>query len=445
MAHVECEWRMVSLLVTDCKKTILEGLRVSFRRRLFPLFVLLLCPPTGSSFAQNSEMRITLDGALSMAFSDNYNLLAKRAELESVRAGEITAALRPNPVLKSTVWNIGGVPGNYGTRTTDISGGIEGIIETAGKRNRRINLSIENSNISELELSDLHRLVSLDVKVAFIGVLSGRAKLDLATQNLKNIDEVEQLQKLRASRGDISELELLRIQGQRLGFETDAVDARAALKTALITLRQIVSPDRLPENFEVIGELKPRPIRKVNSKDLHNRALEQRPDVQAAFTAIERAKADYNLQIAKSYPDVMPEASFNTTHDNGQYALIGLSIPLPIFDRNQGEIARSMSDIERFTRLADAAKAQAIADVDRAITAYNEASKKYILIRDTYLPKALTARDRLNSTYKKGVASLIDYLDSERTYRETAKANLNALTDYLISIAQIEAAIGGIL
>lgn len=425
------------------ERVSLEGPRVSFSKKLLALLLVFFCALTNQSFAQNSQMRITLDGALSMAFSDNYNLMAKRAELNSVRAGEITASLRPNPVLKSTVWNLGGVPGNYGTRTTDISGGIEGIIETAGKRHRRIDLSIENSNLSALELSDLHRLVTLDVKAAFIGVLSGRAKLDLATQNLKNIDEVEQLQKLRASRGDISELELLRIQGQRLGFETDAADARTALKTALITLRQIVSPDRLPENFDVIGELKPRSMRTLNAKDLHARALEQRPDVQAAFTAIERAKADYNLQIARSYPDVMPEASYNTTHDNGQYALIGLSIPLPIFDQNQGEIARSASDVEKFKRLADAAKALATADVDRAITAYNEASNKYFLIRDTYLPKAITARDRLNTTYKKGVASLIDYLDAERTYRETAKANLNALTDYLIAIAQIEAAISG--
>ncbi|MFM7084487.1 MAG: TolC family protein [Hyphomicrobium sp.] len=396
-----------------------------------------------AAFAQNSLMRVTLDGALTMAFTDNYNLLAKRAELQSVRAGEITAALRPNPVLKSQVWNIGGVRGDYGTKTTDLGGGIEATIETAGKRRRRIDLSLENSNLSELELSDLYRLISFDVKVAFISVLSGQAKLDLATQNLKNIDEVEQLQKIRASRGDISELELLRIQGQRLGFETDAVDARAALKTALITLRQIVSPDRLPENFEVVGELKPRSIGNLNAKSLHNRALEQRPDVQAAFSAIERSKADYNLQIAKSYPDIFPEATYNSTHDNGQYAFIGLSVPLPIFDRNQGEIARSASDVERFSRLADAAKSQATADVDRAITAFNETSKKYLLIRDVYLPKALTARDRLNSTYKKGVASLIDYLDAERTYRETAKSNLNALTDYLIAIAQIEAAIGG--
>lgn len=417
------------------------SIRAYLRDKLIITFFALFLGNYSTAIAQVSTMRITLDGALNMAFSDNYNLLAKRAELQSVRAGEITAGLRPNPVATSYVSNLGGAPGQFGS--TDYSVGLQATFETAGKRNRRIELSQQNSAVNEFELNDLRRLVGLDVKIAFIGVLSGRAKLDLATQNLKNIEEVEQLQKLRASRGDISELELLRIQGQKLGFETDALDARTALKTALITLRQIVSPDRLPENYEVIGELKTRSIGNPNPKALHIRALEQRPDVQAAITSIDRSKADYNLAIAKKYPDIFPNVSYNDTADNARYAQIGVSIPLPIFDRNQGEIARAYADVERFSLLSEAARTQAIADVDRAVTAYNEASKKYSLIRDVYLPKALTARDRLASTYKKGVASLIDYLDAERTYRETAKANLNALSDYLIAIAQIEAAIGG--
>lgn len=385
-------------------------------------------------------MRITLDGALSVALSDNYNLMAKRSELQSIRAAEITAALRPNPQATYNASNIGGKPGDYGT--VDHSVGLQATIETARKRDRRIDLSQATTAVTGLELDDLKRTVGLQVKLAFYGVLAGKEKLRVATQNLSNLNEVERLQRLRAAKGDISELELLRIQGQRLAFETDAADARLALRTAKIQLRQVVSQERLPEDFDVIGELKPKAIATQSLKLLHERAIAARPDVQAAIQAVERSRADLALAEAKAVPDVQPQVGYSSTHDNGQYFSAGVTIPLPVFDRNQGEIARAKADIQRYAWLADAAKAQVIADVDTAVATWKIAHDKFVLIRDTYLAKARTARDRLNATYKKGEASLLDYLDAERTYRETAKAHLAALGDYLAAIAQLEAATG---
>lgn len=407
------------------------------RRLLRAAFAVLAI--SGGAFAQTTT-RITLDGALSIALSDNYTLLAKRFELQSVRAGEITAALRPNPTANYNASNIGGVPGQFGD--IDHSVGLQATIETAGKRERRIEFSKAATAVTGYELDDLRRLTTLQVKTAFIGVLAGRAKLTLAQENLKNLDEVERLQKLRAVKGEISELELLRIQGQRLGFESDAADAKLAVRTAKIMLRQVVSQERLAEDFDVYGDLQPRSPGSLDLSTLHKRALAARPDILAADQAADRSRADLRLAEAKAVPDLQPQVSYNDTHDNGQYASVGLSVALPIFDRNQGEIARAKADIERYARLADAARAQVIADVDAAVATCKIARDKYVLIRDKFLGKARTARDRLNSTYRKGESSLLDYLDAERTYRETAKAHIAALSDYLVALAQLDAATG---
>lgn len=400
----------------------------------------VLLASAAGGIAEGVPMRLTLEKAIELALSDNYTLQAKENELKSVRSGEITAGLSPNPQAGYTASNLSGRRGEFGRTDNDYT--LQATVETAGKREKRVALAKAGTGVTGFELQDVRRTIVLAVKTAFTGVLAGKAKLELAVSNLKNLDDVEKLQKLRAEKGDISDLDLLRIQGQRLQFESDADDAKLAVKTAKVALRQAISRERLPENYDVVGELFAKPVAHLDREALRNRAEDNRPDLRAAAQAIEKSRADLKLAQAKAVPDIQPQVGYNDTHDNGQYWTLGGTVNIPIFDRNQGEIARAAADIERAARLRDAARAQVIADIDVAYATVLAAREKYNRINGTYLPKAKTVRERVELSYRKGAATLLDYLEAQRSYRETSKAGISALSDLVTAQAQLEAAVG---
>jgi cobalt-zinc-cadmium efflux system outer membrane protein len=208
-------------------------------------FFLGLLPFIGPAWGQEPVPRLTLDEAIQFAERENPTLRAKRFELESTRANEITGSLRPNPTAAYTAEKFGSTSFLEHTLT------IGQTIELGGKRQRRIESARLATRVTTYDLADVRRQILFEVKRAFTSVLVALAALELAEQNIKTLAEVERIQRLRAERGDISQLELLRIEIQRFSFERDAADARQAVLAAKITLRSVVAPDRLPETFEV--------------------------------------------------------------------------------------------------------------------------------------------------------------------------------------------------
>src|SRR5215471_8767185 len=227
--------------------------------------VLGLAIPAG---AQAPATRLTLEDAIALAMDRNPTLRAKQFELQAVQAGEVTAGLRPNPVASYTAEQLGG-GNNVQPQYTAILGQP---IETGGKRQRRVDSARATTRVTRLELADVRRQVVYQVRKAFTDIEVAQATLDLAEQNLRTLDDVERLQRLRAERGDISELELLRIQVQRFAFERDATDARAALRAGVISLRAVLGPQRVSENVDVVGDLAYREITR-SREDLEAAAL----------------------------------------------------------------------------------------------------------------------------------------------------------------------------
>src|SRR4029077_3374108 len=192
------------------------------------------------------------------------------------------------------------------------------------------------------ELFDVRRQVVLQVKKAFNDALTARATVALATDHLKALDDVERIQRFRAERGDISELELLRLQVQRFAFERDAADARLASEAAVIALRAAINPAAVAERPELVGELDVRDV-PVNLERLRPRALAQGPDLRAAAAAYAKAQADLNLARANAWWDVTPQVLYEPIGPDNTFGF-GFSFPLRVFDRNQGEIARTQSE-----------------------------------------------------------------------------------------------------
>ena len=203
----------------------------------------------GRVCAQERATRLTLDEAVGLALRENPTLRAKGYELEATRANEITAGLIPNPTAAFTSEKYGGTTFIEQTLT------VGQTLETGGKRRRRLDSARAASRVSEYEVADVRRLVVFQVKKSFTDALTALAALQLAAQNLKALVDLERLQRLRAEKGDISELELLRLQVQQYQFQRDAADARQALNAARVALRTFIGPDQVAEDYEIVGEL----------------------------------------------------------------------------------------------------------------------------------------------------------------------------------------------
>ncbi len=247
-----------------------------FRKTTVVVCCLALLGAAGAVRGQERLPTLTLEQALQLASVTNPNLRAKQFELKAVGANEITAGLRPNPTMSFLAEQFGLVGGG-----PQYTVNIGQPIELGGKRQRRIDSATAQTKVTTHELADLRRQIGFQVKKTFTDILVARDSLALAEQNLSTLDDLEKLQRIRAEKGDLSGLELLRIQVQRFGFERDAADARQALKAGKIALRALVGADKVTEEFDVTGSLEV-PEASYTQSQLYRRALDARPDVRAA-------------------------------------------------------------------------------------------------------------------------------------------------------------------
>src|SRR5215831_11186545 len=267
-------------------------------RRVVTALLCLTLSVTGHTWvnALDRIARLSLDEAVSLALLDNPTVRAKEFERQATAANEITAGLRPNPSV--TFLAEQHPAGSAAIPQYTFSVGQP--IELGGKRQRRVDSARAATQVTGYELADLKRQTVYQVKKSFTDILVARDSLALAEDNLKTLDELERVQRFRAASGDLSELELLRIQVQRFAFERDALDARQALSAAKIALRAISGPDRVVEDFEVVGELEYRDV-SYTQTDLYRLVMTNRPDIRAAEAARRKAQADVKLARANAW------------------------------------------------------------------------------------------------------------------------------------------------
>ena len=394
-------------------------------------------PAAAPAASQAGMPPLTLERALRLALDNNLLLQAKQRELDAVRANEVTAGLLPNPQMTPSVTTYPS-PTIYEVQ-------IAQTIELGGKRQRRLESAQAGTRAAAYDVEDARRQVALQVRLAFAAILLAQAVADQTRENLGALDQVLRLQRLRAATGDLSELDLLRIQQARFQLESDAADAMQNLALAKINLRTQVGPEQLPPGFEVSGAFA-LPEVSLSREELYARARQNRADIRSAQATLEKAQDDYRLAQANAVPDIQPTLGYVWSPDtSGTGSLVGVSLPLPLFNRNQGEIQRTAQEAERGRLLRDTAIIQALSDVDVAISTLRNAQVKLAALRDQYLPQAREIRDRSELAYRQGGASLLDYLDAQREFRAISLTYLNSQGGYDAAYYQLEAAIGGSL
>jgi cobalt-zinc-cadmium efflux system outer membrane protein len=409
-----------------------------------------------SAFGQapKGPIRITLDEAIQMAIQHNHTLLAARTTIQQSEAEEITAKLRPNPTLFAD-WEylpLGspshqnpnlypGVPtSDYLANNTEGDIGMSYLIERGKKRQHRLQAARDITAQTRSLVADNERTLVFGTASLFIAVQLAESMLDLAHRDLKSYEQTVELSERRFKAGAISEDDHLKIQLQLLQFQSDVAQAELARVQALAGLRQAVGYESVPADFDVAGDFDYQPM-KLNLEDLQLKALQNRPDYRAAQQGVTAANSQYELQRAIGKVDVTVQGNYS--HVNGINAANVLgSIPLPIFNRNQGEIARARFAITQAQELQKATNDQVMTDIADAYEGLRVNDQIVVLYRSGYLDVAQKDRDIAEYAYKRGAASLFDFLDAERSYRAIQLAYRQALASYLTALEQTREAVG---
>jgi len=410
--------------------------------------VLLLAVAPVSAHAQAMtwpEVRARLQAA-------NPALQAGRIGVDESKATEITAFLRPNPNWSLGLDQVGNTSAGNLFSASTLVGGVSYLHERESKRELRRDSAEGATAVAAATTDDLQRSLLFTVRTAFIQVLQAKAFRTLARDSLTSYDQVLSISRDRFQAGDISQVDLDRLELQRVTYESDVQTAEVNLRTAKIQLLQFLNDPTTPvDQFDVSGpfDFAP-PMTPID--EMRRTAVDVRPDLRAAARAVDKAQVDHRLAIANGSADPtftldaaipsISQAWQSFQPPLRQYIGVGISVPLRIFDRNQGEKRRTELDITRTERVEDGVRLQVLADVD---TAYATLASTVALLRpykDQYLARATRVRDTSTFSYERGAVSLVDFLQAQQEYRAVQLSYVNLVAAFLNAANQLNAAVG---
>jgi cobalt-zinc-cadmium efflux system outer membrane protein len=411
---------------------------------------LLLAGLVLTQFAEaqpQGSVRITLDEAIQMALQHNHNQLALTTTIQQSQAEEITQNLRPNPTLfadweylplgspshqNSNVYSGVSTP-DYLNNNTEGDIGLSYLIERGGKRHDRYQAQKDITAQTKSLVADNARGLSFQVATLFYNAQLAESALDLAEKDLKSFQQTVDISETQYKDGGLSENDYLMIKLQLLQFESEA-------EQALSDLRQLLGYESVSEDYDVVSSFEYQPV-KVNLEDLQLKALQNRPDLRAAQQGVTAANSQLTLQKANGKQDVTVQGNYSHTGGINAASIYG-SIPLAIFNRNQGEIARARFAVTQADEQEKATNGQALTDVYDAYQGLRSNDKVVLLYISKYLDVASRSRDISEYAYHRGGISLLVFLDAERNYRATQLAYRQALASYLLALEQLREAVG---
>lgn len=424
----------------------MQIMKLSFRTICSLATIGLLFAPGVRATAQQS---LTWDAVKTKFEAANPTLKADAINVQEMRAEEITAYLRPNPSL--TLSEDGAqIARNNGVwqplSGTQYQANFSYLHERDHKRELRLETAKEGTQVAQSQHEDLERNLLFNLRSVFVQTLQAKAILALARQELDYYDHIIDISRARFKSGDLAQIDLDRIELQRVQYESDWQTAEVNLRTSKIQLLQLLDDKTPMDQFDVQG-----PFDFVDQlqplETFRQTALDNRPDLKAALEALQQADTNHTLANANGSTDPTFSAwyTYNGSYNNpnaNQTLGLSVNIPLRIFDRNQGEKQRTQLDIGRNQQLTEVARAQVFGDVD---SAYEQVNSNLILLRpykDKYLDQAVRVRETITYSYQHGGASLMDFLNAQSDYRNVQTAYLQLIGTYLTAASQLNLAVG---
>ena len=415
-----------------------------FRVRVLRAALCVLPVAAGRAWAQ-TPAPLTIEQAVTEAIDHNLALAAGRYDLAVADARVLTAALRPNPVLTAsvmlpdaTIFN-----SNINPREGIVRGDV--LLERGGKRDRRIEVAQDARGVTELQLQDAIRTLTLNVQSAFIDVQQASANLQLARESLTAFNQIVTINTERVRSGDLAPVELARSRLAALQFQNDVRSRETKLAVATHRLRALLGrTDAAP--IDVAGELR-RDAAPLRAELLQQQALQLRPDLQALQRDQARSAADVRLQLAQGKVDYTVSAEFHrqlapASLSGNEWGLF-FSAPIPIFNRNQGEAERARQEARQATARIAALQSEITADLRSAWEQYTSTRELVETIEQQMLAQARDVRDTTAYSYRRGEASFVELIDAQRTFNDTMQGYNEARAEYARSLYTFDALTGG--
>jgi cobalt-zinc-cadmium efflux system outer membrane protein len=400
----------------------------------------------GACSAQNvaPSHPLTWQETLGRFKAKNPTLLAGALTIDEARAEEITAYLRPNPDTtlgwdQLTPFNANPYrPVSQSYLYWDLSY----LHEREHKRELRLASAREGTAVSISAQKDLERNLIYNLRDAFNRVLLSKEVVSIAREDLDFYDKQLAINKQRFQVGDLAKVDFQRLELQRAQFQSDLINAQVNLRTAKVDLLALLRDNTPVDQFDVTGEFgfsEP----EATLPRLRSEALNTRPDLKQAQQSLEKARIDHKLAVANGSAD--PTIGVDLSHQPPPlktYLGFYVNLPIRIFDRNQGEKAYTQLDIGRNEKLRDAAEVSVTHDVDSAYATLESTVELLRPYKESYLKEADDVRATVSFAYQHGAASLLDFLDAQREYRDTELAYVNLVGSYLSAANQVNLAVG---
>ncbi len=393
---------------------------------------------------------ITIDEAVQEALQNNPGLLAEKLGIPVAETAVITARLRPNPVVSASSdhldWLGTGYSAANGAGPAETALRIDVPFERGHKREYRVDTAGYAQKIAEARVADSIRRLRLDVTLACIDVMEAKARLELAQDNLKSLEGVVQLNETRLQGGAIPPIELTRSRVAMLQFRSNVKTAELALTTARVRLQTLLGRGPGQPPVDVSDPLKiPIPSSTPSLDQIQTRAITARPDIQAARLDQARSQSELRLQLANGKVDYTAGAEYRRQQGiNGTGNSVGFffSVPLPVFNKNQGEIARVTAEEVQLQKQMDALQSQVSGEVTGAYREYETARQLIGDIESDLLGLSQEARNTTTYVYQAGAGSLLDVLDAQRAFNETMSTYYDAQADYRRAVSRLTSVVG---
>jgi cobalt-zinc-cadmium efflux system outer membrane protein len=330
--------------------------------------------------------------------------------------------------------------GNYWDTQVQYDAGIGYLFERGHKRQRRLQAARDITGVTESQVADAERTTIASAAQQFVAALLAESNLEFARTALASFQHTVNIGEEQYKAGAISKSDLLKIQLQLLQFQTDVNNAQLARAQALASLRQLMGFDSVLADYQLAGKLMYEPIMS-KVEELQARALSLRPDLQAMQRGVTSAQSQIALAKANAKQDL--NVTFNYTHlnDNNLGAMY-FNIPWALFNKNQGEIARTKYLLTQSQFQQKAAEQAVMTDVKNAYEAMRQNGDIVRLYDQGYLQQAQQSLEITQFSYQHGAASLLDFLDAERSYRATELSYRQALASYMTALEQLRLAVG---
>jgi cobalt-zinc-cadmium efflux system outer membrane protein len=433
-------WLGVTLILGVCVHPILAQDKSSERLKGVNRNIAAMMqgqPQTPATLAKRS---ITLSDAVSIFLQQNLQLVAARYDVDSADAEKLTARLRPNPQI--TIGS-SGLPVNFTgpfVSQQTFSYGISQTLELGGKRRKRIDAANANSDLAEGEFQMVVWQLTNDLKKKFYAVLLNEALLKLATENQKTFAETIKHTTELFEAGEISGLDLTRLEVEKLKFDTDVANSERDYELALRDLRVTLGGDYRAMDIQVAGAVDYYQPYEFSFAEMRDKALAARPDLKAAQLSERAADASIRLQDAQRIPDLTVGGGVDQVPSGTSTYNVGVGITLPVSNRNQGERAKALIEKKKAQNQQQLITNQVLSDVDKALVAFDIQKRRVELYRTGVLTKVNEIQNLTEFSLRAGESSTLELLDAIRTRRETLASFYQTLFDYQVSLLDLELA-----